>query len=111
MKAVEDIEGAGAALTDDAQVRFPHIGADKLDLLGQILSDQGEELLEARHRALLADPQQAGALALDLVDQGEILVALGIRNLIDTDRLNRTQDAMFKAPGDHVFDCLADLLP
>ena len=102
---------AYAALLDHAQIRLPHIGTDKLDLFGKTFANHREELLDACHRALLADPQQARAVAVDLVDQRQVFVTLGIRDLIDPDRLNRSQSPMFKPPGDNEFDGLTHLLP
>ena len=46
------------------------------------------KLLEALHGAILADPQQAGAVLLDLVDKGQVFVASGILHFIDANRLD-----------------------
>ena len=37
---------------------------------------------------LLADPEQAGDANIDLVDQRQVLVALGVLDLIDADRID-----------------------
>ena len=82
-----------------------------MDAFGQRLADQREELLKALHGAILADPQQPGAALLDLVDQGQVFVAFGILDFVDADRLDQAEMAMFEAPGHHIFDCVADLVP
>src|SRR5271169_899895 len=93
------------------QVRLPHIRADKFDLRSQLLSDDGEEALEAFDGALLADPEQAGHSLVDLVDQRQVFVALGVLNFIHTDSSDRLQLAMLQTPADHVLDGIADLVP
>ena len=100
-----------APLADHPQIGLPHVRADELDAFGQLLADQGEELLEALDGALLADPQQARAILLDLVDQGQVLVTFGILDLIDADRPDRTQVAMLQPPLHHILHRLADLVP
>ena len=111
VKAVENIQRIGAAFADDPQVGFPHVRADEFDAFGQRFADEGEELLEAYDGAVLADPQQAGAILLDLVDQGQVLVALGVLDLVDTDGPDRTQVAMLQAPLHNILYRLADLVP
>jgi len=46
VEAVEDVQRLGALLADDLQVGLPHIGADELNLQGQVFSDGREEALE-----------------------------------------------------------------
>jgi hypothetical protein len=50
------------------------------------------------------DPQQSRAILLDLVDQGQILVALGVLDLIDADRLDAAQIAMLQPPLHRILD-------
>ena len=78
---------------------------------GQRFADHSEELLEAFDSAVLADPQQAGGMLLDLVDQRQIFMALGVLDLIDTDGLDRTEAAMLQPPRDDILHCLADFVP
>ena len=92
------MDGLAAPLADHRQIRLPHVRADKLDPSGQFLADQGKELLEARHRPLAADPQQARAVLFDLVDQRQVFVTLGILDLIDTDRRDRAQLPVLDPP-------------
>jgi len=74
---------------DQLQIRRPHIRADKFDLAGQLRADDREELSKALGGALLADSQQSGARALDLVDQREELMSSSILDLIDADGTDR----------------------
>jgi hypothetical protein len=64
-----------------------------------------------RSLPILADPQQSGAALLDLVHQGEVLVAFGILDLIDADCLDRPEMAVFEPPRHHIFHRLTDLVP
>lgn len=111
MKSIENIHRVGTTLTDDPQVRLPHVRADEFDTFGQRLADEGEELLETLDSTVLADPQQSRAILLDLVDQGQILVPLGVLDLIDADRLDGAQIAMLQPPLHHILDRLADFVP
>src|SRR6516162_629301 len=72
--------------------------------------DQIEELLEALDGAVFADPQEPGAALLDLIDEGEV-VAFGILDLVDADRLDRLEMTVFEPPRHHIFHRLADLVP
>src|SRR5215469_10357786 len=108
---VEDVDGVGAALADHPQIGLPHVRADELDAVQCCLADQVEELLETLHGPILADPEQADAALLDLVDQGQIGVALAILDLVDPDRLDGADLAVFEPPGHDIFDRLADLVP
>src|SRR5208283_4751217 len=111
MEAIEDVDGLAAPLADHLQIGLPHVRAHKLDLSGQLFADQGEELLEALHRPLPTDPEQAGALLLDLVDQRQVFVTLGILDLIDADRLDRAQLPVLEPPLHDILDRLADFVP
>ncbi len=107
----KEIQRIGAAFADHPQVGFPHVGANELDAFGRRFADEGEELFEAFDGAVLADPQQAGATLLDLVDQSPVLVTLGVLDLVDTDCPDRTQVAMLQPPLHHILYRLADLVP
>ena len=76
-----------------------------------IFAEHDEELLEARQRAFLADPQQAHAAGLDLINQGQITMALANLDLIDADGADRAELAVFETPLHDVLDRLVDLLP
>ena len=111
MEAVQDVERVGAVLGDQLQVGFPHVRADELDLPGQFLADHGEEFLEALAGALLADPQQAHATSLDLVDQRQIGVSPPILDLVHTNGADRPQLPLLQPPLHDRLHGLADFLP
>ena len=58
----------------------------------------------------LAYPQQSGKV-VDLIDQGQILVAFGVLNLVHPDGKDRSQRPILQAPLDHVFHRITDFLP
>src|SRR5208283_3941332 len=72
VKAVEDVYGGGGALLDDREERLPHVAGDELDGLRAGVTEQVEEVVEARGRAGLSDPEQAPAVVVDLVDEGHV---------------------------------------
>src|SRR5487761_2066318 len=111
MEAVEDVQGVGATFADYAQVRFPHVRADELDLLGEVLADHVEELTEALNGAFLADPQQACRLGIDLIDERQIFVAPSVLDLIDTDGTDRPQGTLTQSPLHDILDGQANLVP
>jgi hypothetical protein len=51
----------------------------------------GEQSHEALAGAFLADPREAGAAGFELIDQRRILVAAAAGNVVDADRLDRTE--------------------
>ena len=83
-----------AFLADHVQVRLPHIRTDELDLRSKLVADNGEEALEGFDGAFLADPEQAGEPLVDLVDQGQVLMAFGVLDFVYTDGADRLQGAM-----------------
>ncbi len=111
VKAVQDVQRAGAVLLDQIQIGLPHVRAHELDLAGQVLADQVEELLECLLGALLAHPQQARAARLDLVDQPQILMSLAVGDLVHADGPDRSELAMLKPPLHDIGHRLLDLLP
>ncbi len=58
-----------------------------------------------------ADPEQAREALVDLVNQRQVFVALGVLDLIHADGPDRLQRAMLQAPGDDVLDGVANLFP
>jgi hypothetical protein len=57
-----------------------------------------KELLETFDRAIFPNPQQLGTTVLNLIDQSEIFVTLGILDLIDADRVDLPQIAVRQSP-------------
>jgi hypothetical protein len=61
--------------------------------------------------SFLAHPEQAGDADVDLIDQRQILVALGVLDFIDADGVNLAQVPVFQAPSDDTFDGVENLIP
>jgi Outer membrane efflux protein len=77
----------------------------------ELPSDDREEPLEGFDGAFLADPQQAGEPLVDLIDQRQVFVALGVLDFIHTNGADPLQLAMLQAPTDHILDGVAHLVP
>ena len=61
--------------------------------------------------SLFADPEKAGDADIDLVDQRQVLVALGVLDLVHSDGVDLSQNPVFQTPCDDVFDGVENLLP
>ena len=72
---------------------------------------RAQELLEAVHRAILAHPQQPGAIGFDLIDQRQELVALPDVDLVDADGAQGPELAVLDPPLHDILHRLADLVP
>ena len=62
-------------------------------------------------RSLFANPKQTGDADIDLIDQCQILVPLGVLDFVDADGVDLTEHPMLQTPADHVFDRIEDLVP
>jgi hypothetical protein len=69
------------------------------------------KLATVRSRPLPSDPQMARALLLDLVDQRQVFVALGILDLIDADGHDRAELSVLEPPQHDILDRLTELVP
>ena len=88
MKTIQDINGIPSLLGNNLQVRLPHITADKLQRLTPVLAEPAEEPQQGLGCALLTDPQQPLAVAIDLLYQRQVPMAALPGNLINTNCLN-----------------------
>jgi hypothetical protein len=77
----------------------------------EVSSSPGEESLKGFYRSFFPHPEQAGDAGVDLIDQGEIVVALGKLEFVDPDGRDRGQGAMLQAPFHNVLYGLANLVP
>ena len=111
VEAVENVQRFGAVFADELQIGFPHVGADEYDFGNNVLAHGGEESLEGFDGSLFAYPEQAGDADINLVDQRQVLVTLGILDLVYSDGIDLSQSPVLEAPGDHVLDRIEDLLP
>jgi hypothetical protein len=71
----------------------------------------GEKSLKRFDRAFLAHPEQASDADVDLIDQCQVFVALGVLDFIDADRVDLAQFPVFQTPGDDMFDRVENLVP
>ena len=60
---------------------------------------------------LFADPEKAGDAEIDLVDQGQVFVAFGVLDFVDSDGVDLAEHPVLQAPGDDVLDRVEDLVP
>src|SRR4029079_9147653 len=88
MKTIEDVKRLGAFLANDLKVGFPHIGADEQTLRSQFVADDGEKSPKGFDGSFAAHPTQARDVEIDLINQSQVLVAFGILDLSDADRVD-----------------------
>ena len=50
-------------------------------------------------------------MEVDLIDQGQVLVAFGVLDFIDADGIDRTERAVQQSIGDDILDGIEDLVP
>ena len=67
------------------QVRSPHVGADEADPGNDLLAHGCKESLEGLDGPLLAHPEPTGDADIDLIDQRQTLVALGVWDFVNAD--------------------------
>jgi hypothetical protein len=83
------------------------------------MSEQMNEILEMTSWPMVerfdgpfsANPEQTGDADIDLIDQRQILVAFGVLNFIDADRVDLAEHAVLQSPGDDMFDRIEHLVP
>ena len=71
----QDVERLLGPVGDDVEVGLPHVAADEADGRAPGIPEHVEELGEGLLGAVLAEPQQPLAPVVDLVDQGQVVVA------------------------------------
>ena len=79
------MQGFEVLFADDLEIGLPHFRADGADGGNDLLAHGGEGSLEGFDGSCFAHPEQSGDAPIDLVDQGEVLVALGVLDFIDAD--------------------------
>jgi len=100
----------GAFLANDFQIGFPHIGADEHDLRSQFVADDSESL-KRFDGSFTAHPKQARDTEIDRINQRQVLVAFGVLDFIDADRIDLTQGPVLQPEGDDVFHRVENLFP
>ncbi len=111
MEAVEDVQGVGRLLGDHLEIRCPHIAADELDLLATLLAELMEEAQQCFDPAFRAAPQKPSGSSIELIDHGQVLMALENGDLINTDLGNTLKVSMIQTVIDDEFDCSEHRVP
>ena len=70
-----------------------------------------EESPEGFDGSFSANPEQTGDADVDRIDQGQVVVAFGVLDLIDADGVDLAERAVFQSPGDDMFDRVENLFP
>ena len=125
-KRVENMYGRRQPLADDVEVGFPDITTDdgnlaeetgRLLLAGRfllalvLLLQFGKAVVQGLLRPPFAHPQQTAAVGVDLVQQGQLVMALTILDLIHAEGRDVVEAAMSDAIFHHVLDGMIDLVP
>ena len=111
VEPIENMYGLGGLLGNDCQVGLPHIGGDELETRAFFRSQPVEEAAESLHRPVLADPQKAFAVLVDLVHQRDVGMAFFEGDLVDPDGQDPGRAHVFPAPGDGHCHRLVDSVP
>jgi hypothetical protein len=69
-------------------VRFPHVTADKSKFVASLFAKPDKEAIDRFFRSLFADPNQAAATGINLIDQRQIFMATAVLDFIDTQCAN-----------------------
>ena len=114
VEGIEDVKSLGHIFGDGFEERPPHIGANEADG-GKHLGLHGtEELYQTALSAGAADPEQASASGVDLVDEGEKPLgtfAFAPMEFVDADGRHPHEITVSQSPFDDVIDGSADALP
>src|SRR5713226_473716 len=111
VKTIEDVKRLGAFLANDFQIGLPHIGTDEHDLRSQFVADDSEESLKGFDGSFAAHPEQAGNAEVNLINQRQVLVAFGVLDFIDADRIDLAKQPVLQPEGDDVFHRVENLFP
>ena len=112
MKPVEDVDRCGGHLGYDSQIGFPHVAADKPQILAPLLAKPFEETPECPGGSVASYPEQPSFSCVELVNQGdELLFALSPANLIGADGHDTAQVSMHKPPLDRHLHRTNDTVP
>lgn len=101
--AVEHVDGMLGASSEDLEVGLPHVAGDVLKP-SRTRAKHVEEGIESRLGTTLADPQQTLAVLVDLVDDGEVVLAPTSRHLVDADGADAGQVTVLETPLDGELD-------
>ncbi len=109
--AVQDVDGLRRFLSDDLQVRLPHVATHEAQLSRLFRSQPAEEFQQSLGLAMFSDPQETLASGVDLVDDGqEQVLALPV-DLIHSNGPDVGDVAMLQTPLHSAFDGSIDRIP
>ncbi len=126
VKTVENRYRGGEPLADNVEVGFPDIRADDGNLVEEtgrlllaagfllapvLLLPFGKAVVQGLLRPLLAHPQQAAAVGVDLVQQRQIMRPLTILDFIHAEGRDLVEAAMSEPIVHDVLDGVVDLVP
>ncbi len=126
VKAVENVHGRGEPLADDVEVGFPDIGADEGDLVEEacrlfhagrfllalvLLLQFGKATIQGLLRPLLAQPQQPATVGVDLVHQGQKVMAFTILDFIHAEGGDLVEATMSDPIFHDILDRMVYLVP
>ena len=90
---------------------MPHVGGDEAEKSAFLGTEPVEKALERFDCSLLADPQESSAVAVDLIDEGDVGVPFPEGNLVGADRDNPCQVPVGEPPGHGHRDGLTNGVP
>ncbi len=85
VEAVEDVQSVGGLLGNDLEIRRPHVTAHELELCAALLAELPEKAQQCFCPPLRAAPQKASGAGIELIDHGQVLLALEDGNFVDAD--------------------------
>jgi len=114
VEAIQDVQRLAHLGGDHAQVGFPHVTADELHSLDDLRSQDGQPATQRGLGSSRSDPEQAAAVGVDLVDDGQEIVRpqpLAPVDLVHPDGLHCLQDAVGQPPLDNPIHGPIDRFP
>jgi hypothetical protein len=86
VKKIENLKRLVSLFLNDVQVRLPHVAGYESESFGARFSEHLEELSDRRLRTVPTNPKEPTTSLIDLLDDGQILMPLPHRYLVDADR-------------------------
>src|SRR5215470_11824521 len=111
MEAVQDMEGLSGLARDHLEVGFPQITTDETQPCRTRLPEPVKEAQQSFHGAISPHPQQSLAIAVDLIHQRQVLMALAPGHLVDPQGPNPSQFTVLQTPVHHPLHRVKDLFP
>jgi len=101
METIQHVQSLSGLGGDDLQVGFPHVAAHKTQRFYDVRPQRLQAAPQGGLRAAAAHPQQAPAMGVDLVNDGQKVVgpqAASPMNLVHADGFDRAQFAVRQTP-------------